>query len=1334
MKKLIASITSLLCGSLLFGLFFVKPIAKEEENNHEGERNWGGVRATPSDYRYSTTDIKNEPLYSTVNSLNYQHMNVGTSWNDFRGETSNGDPVTVAILDTGIDIYHEDFLLPEARNVTINESNVLDYSILDPKSCYIHDTSKGYYDSSVVTEVGILNAFDGDETTYDEDYDEYYSHGTASASCVAAAVNGVGGWGIAPKANLLIIKHDFFFTSLNKAIRYAADNGADVINMSLGAYAESFIDGDGNQQKGFAEADTELTSAINYALSKDCCVVAAAGNENTSYYSYPACNSGVIGVGALARKSGTNRASFSNFNKNTDTASGNHNVDVMAPGYVHTANVYQDGPHKTSGDLKDNYYYETRGTSFACPLTSGAIALARAAFPNETHTQIEERLFSSCFDLGTSGWDTTYGYGRVDITRLLSSVPLESISLSPSSKTLQIGEKFQITVNYSPSNATNKEVLFISENESVATVDEESGLVTAVGVGTTRIGCLPDETGVSEAYMEVTVEEGEPYIYSCISSYKDVTAGDTITFVSEAASKVCGTLSGSYLTAVDVTISDHTISSLPSGAETFLVSKNGNSYNFTMNSNGHKLGYATTSLLDNSGTFDWSLNIENNYNATIMGGSYYLSYNASSPRWKTYSSSQGDFQVYKRTTDTPTPTPVTHTLSPISGDSSVEVDSYITLSTSCDQGDTITWTSSPSGKVGFTSSKLSSYTGNSVDVYGISKGSVTITATCAKGSSVNKTITVNAKEVVPTPIVEGDYFTKVTSDQELISGDYLIVYENESKAFDGSLSNLDDTSNTVSVSIEEDKIGYSDILLSSAFTYDSSSNTLRSKSGYYIGREAYDNGLDSSTSEAYTNTVSYDENSGHTSIVAEGGCSLMFNDANGQKRFRYYKSGQQGIDLYKAPEIELPEKILDSISVTYSGGDLYIGEELDYSKITVTAHYTDPYYEDKVISAGDYTVEGFDSSSTGNNLVTISYTENEITKTDTFNVLIKEDTLLSIEASSHKTFHPGEIMDKSFVSLLGHYASGDRAIANFEMDNEGYKFLYSDAPSGGSNGTKLFRISALGKECDVAIPVSREAYVSIETMAVNLTPASFKGEIGNSTSNASTKTIALEGIEYDLKKAYIYNKNQVDYLSFGRDDPGEISNITPYQGYISSITYSDLNSVTPKIDISEDGSNYVSYSSSVASNGHYRYFRLHYTGMSLSSYTNLNYIRISLKHEESLDNIVNYLMYEDNENQCLTKLEEALSRLNKASISDISTFFSSNDYKVSNARTRLEAWAAHQGKQIEVNDGKVTLNGVNPLSAYSFISEGSIPNVLVISISLMGLSPLLLLLKRKREE
>lgn len=506
---------ALITGGLSFAAVKNNSSVEETFDATDPNANWGGLRATPFGDRY-TTNWSSEPKYTTQNPLQFTTMNVGDTWKNYQGFESGDKPITVAVIDSGIDIYHEDFLSADAKNVTITESNVESYSILDPKSCYIYDTSKGYYSSSVKTEVGIKKAYDTD--TYDEDNDEYYSHGTASAACIGAAINGVGGLGIAPKCNLLIIRMDFYFTSLDKAIRYAADNGADVINMSLGAYAESFEDGYKVQQSGSASTATALTSAINYALGKDCVVVAAAGNEKTNHKSYPACNAGVIGVGALASKSTSSAADFSNFNLDTDTSSTNNNVDVMAPGYVYTANMDVSNGPKSSGNLKDTSYQNTQGTSFASPLTAGAVALARSKYPEKTHTEIENLLISTCTDIGTTGWDKKFGYGRVNITTLLGTTfDVEELTLSESSIQLyNNGVTKSIVGDVIPSNATNRLIHWTSSNTNVVTVPATSNAGTEVtitpqGVGTTTITATSDFDSSISSTCTVTVS---PYVNS----------------------------------------------------------------------------------------------------------------------------------------------------------------------------------------------------------------------------------------------------------------------------------------------------------------------------------------------------------------------------------------------------------------------------------------------------------------------------------------------------------------------------------------------------------------------------------------------------------------------------------------------------------------------------------------------------------------------------------------------------------------------------------------------------------------------------------------------------
>lgn len=153
--------------------------------------------------------------------------------------------------------------------------------------------------------------------------------------------------------------------------------------------------------------------------------------------------------------------------------------------------------------------------------------------------------------------------------------------------------------------------------------------------------------------------------------------------------------------------------------------------------------------------------------------------------------------------------------------------------------------------------------------------------------------------------VSAETWTKVTSTPDDWSGDYLIVYEdkdgNVNVAFDGSLETLDAPSNTKSVTISDGTITTDGCDYYFTIGTTTEGYTIKSASGYYIGRTKYDNGLDSNKSTTYTNTLSL---TGGNISIQSGGTYLRYNKTNdsNSKRFRYYKSGQQAIHLYKKSE------------------------------------------------------------------------------------------------------------------------------------------------------------------------------------------------------------------------------------------------------------------------------------------------------------------------------------------------------------------------------------------------------------------------------------------------
>jgi subtilisin family serine protease len=211
-------------------------------------------------------------------------------------------------------------------------------------------------------------------------------HGTHVAGTIAADA-GSGVEGVAYDAKILPIKvlgdsGSGWSDWIANGIVWAADNGADVINMSLGG----------------ASSSTVQTSALAYARSKGVTVIAAAGNDNNSLPHYPAADAGVIAVSAV--DSLQQKASFSNY--------GSY-VDIAAPG-VNIASTYLDGG-----------FVGMNGTSMATPHVAGVAALIKGAAPSLTPDQVEQALIASVTDLGTPGRDDIFGAGLVDAQRAVSA-------------------------------------------------------------------------------------------------------------------------------------------------------------------------------------------------------------------------------------------------------------------------------------------------------------------------------------------------------------------------------------------------------------------------------------------------------------------------------------------------------------------------------------------------------------------------------------------------------------------------------------------------------------------------------------------------------------------------------------------------------------------------------------------------------------------------------------------------------------------------------------------------------------------------------------------------
>ncbi|MEU6118908.1 type VII secretion-associated serine protease mycosin [Streptomyces sp. NPDC047117] len=278
-------------------------------------------------------------------------LHVDDAW-----RTTKGDGITVAVLDTGVDATH-----PDLKGQVLPGKDLIGFG-----------------------------AARGDKT--------WAGHGTAMSGIIAGHGHGHdnadGVLGIAPEAKILpvrVILEDADpqrkkarterSNALADGIRWAADHGADVINLSLGDDSNS------------AHPEPREDAAVQYALAKGIPVVASAGNggEHGDHVSYPAAYPGVIAVTAVDRYG--SRASFS---------TRRWYATVSAPG----VDVVIANP--------DRKYYEGWGTSAASAYVSGAVALVRAAHPTLKPDRIKRLLTETAGDTPARGRNDDLGAGLVD--------------------------------------------------------------------------------------------------------------------------------------------------------------------------------------------------------------------------------------------------------------------------------------------------------------------------------------------------------------------------------------------------------------------------------------------------------------------------------------------------------------------------------------------------------------------------------------------------------------------------------------------------------------------------------------------------------------------------------------------------------------------------------------------------------------------------------------------------------------------------------------------------------------------------------------------------------
>ena len=296
----------------------------------------------------------------------------------------------------------------------------------------------------------------------DEDPMDLHFHGTHVAGIIADTTP--SGVKIMP-LRAMDNHGNGFDMNIAKGIRYAVDNGADIINLSFSGLNYS----------------ATLANAFDYALTRNVPIILSAGNEGKdTLNSYPASEERVIVVSATDRNDKI--ASFSNTGKS---------IDVSAPG----VDIISSIPNGQYGSLS--------GTSMAAPFVSGIVAMLKMEDPTRSIAEIELLLETYTDDRGTTGWDPIFGEGIVNVKNYINrTLPIDDKIATQ--RAIPLNKVFTVTMNRKI--AANDKVTI-----RLVRGDKEIPITISPYVNQNQIIVTPTEQLLSDTkyLLEVNVENGK---------------------------------------------------------------------------------------------------------------------------------------------------------------------------------------------------------------------------------------------------------------------------------------------------------------------------------------------------------------------------------------------------------------------------------------------------------------------------------------------------------------------------------------------------------------------------------------------------------------------------------------------------------------------------------------------------------------------------------------------------------------------------------------------------------------------------------------------------------
>ncbi len=331
----------------------VDVVRVDQEKKHDTLKSYvkeADVEYVEPNYIARALELTNDP--SLLNSAQWNMYKIKASDASSSAWTysKSNSATKIAILDTGIDNYHEDLAskVVVERNCTSNPTN-----------------------------------------------DDLYGHGTRVAGIASAVTNnGIGVAGVGYNASLMDVKvlddtGSGAYSWIADCIVWAADNGAKVINLSLG--------GSGNSKT--------LQNAVNYAWNRGVILTAAAGNSGSQSPSYPAYYSNVIAVGATDQND--QKASWSNYGKWVDVAAPGVNIFSTLPSHINTIGIVD--------------YGNLSGTSMATPHVAGLAALIWPTSLGGSNSNVRRQIEQTADKINGTGKYWTYG--RINALSAVTKLP-----------------------------------------------------------------------------------------------------------------------------------------------------------------------------------------------------------------------------------------------------------------------------------------------------------------------------------------------------------------------------------------------------------------------------------------------------------------------------------------------------------------------------------------------------------------------------------------------------------------------------------------------------------------------------------------------------------------------------------------------------------------------------------------------------------------------------------------------------------------------------------------------------------------------------------------------